>query len=218
MRSVPTSPPRLIIFDFDGTLVDSLQAGFQLLQKLQEQYKFRKINTFKDYQDLNKLSLPRIFLKLRISPFTLFRLLVTDYKMGIEMLRDCHPYHGVEESVTQLAKNHTLAIVTSNIGKAVESYLEEKNLRHHFGLVLGAEHNREKVPKIHKCLEHFEVEAHEAVFIGDSVRDIRDSKKVPIRSIAVTYGIHSEYELKKEKPNLIVETALKIPAAILQLA
>ncbi len=55
----------------------------------------------------------------------------------------------------------------------------------------------------------------DAVYVGDSPFDVQAAKAAGIGSIAVTWGrIHSRERLEREAPDVVVETAEELLAAL----
>ncbi len=55
-----------------------------------------------------------------------------------------------------------------------------------------------------KALNIFKVRREGAVFVGDSIIDIEAARNAGIRSIAVSCGMYSESELKKNHPDFLI--------------
>ena len=64
-------------------------------------------------------------------------------------------------------------------------------LLQHFEYVAGGDTSAEKKPSptpVLDVLARFETEAHEALFVGDSVYDMKAAKGAGVRSVAALYG------------------------------
>ena len=65
------------------------------------------------------------------------------------------------------------------------------------------------------ALERLGENADGAVYVGDSPFDVQAAKAAGVASIAVTWGrIHSRERLEREEPDVVVETAEELLAAL----
>lgn len=207
----------VLIFDFDGTIADSIPLSFELFQELAVRYHFLQMHDFAEFQDLMSLSLPQILLKLRISPLTIRKALAENKTIGIAKICTCPPFPGITEQIQTLSQTYQLAIVSSNLADIIAEYLNHYKLEKYFSLIVGSETHKDKIRKIQVVLRKFKIKPSQAILIGDSVRDIRDAKKLNIRSIAVSYGIHSAATLGKEKSDKLISHPQDLTTAISKL-
>jgi phosphoglycolate phosphatase len=206
-----------LFFDFDGTLVDSLKIGFKHLQVAAEKYRFRKLRRYQDYQQLLSLSVPRILLSLRISPFVVRQIVAENQKYISEQLQTAALFPGVPDILPTLAKKYQLVIFSSNLSSAIRDYLVAKKLDMHFVDILGAENIPEKKKRMEKYMQQNQLNREQIVLIGDSIRDLRDGHKLGLTTVGVTYGIHPIEALEKEQPTQLVHSAYGIVDALVQI-
>ncbi len=208
------SKKKVIIFDFDGTIADTLPIGYELYQQSAEKYHLKKFKSYPDFQDFLQLSVPQMLFRLRVSPF-LFKKIVEEQLATISTkISDASLFPGIPEVIQILAKTHRLAIVSSSFASVIEAYLKKNKLDKYFSQVIGTETHKDKQEKIKQCLAVLHVEAKNVILIGDSTRDMKDGKKLGLTTIAVTYGIHPLKSLKKEKPDSIAQTPEDILRAV----
>ncbi len=65
------------------------------------------------------------------------------------------------------------------------------------------------------CNKH-KIKNNEVIYVGDEDRDIIASKKVKIKTIAVTWGFNSKNKLIKENPDYLVDSPIQITKQILK--
>lgn len=114
-------------------------------------------------------------------------------------------YPHVTTTLKQLqAKGYKLAIVTNKPFEFVTPILEGLTLDGLFGLILGANSLQEKkphpLPLIHVC-KHYDIEIEEAVMVGDSKNDILAAHACNMQSIGVSYGYNYEVPITHYKPS-----------------
>lgn len=187
----------LIIFDFDGTLADSLEVYTKALNETfgtkYTPHKIRQKGTVKIIKEMN---IPRFLLPLYI--------LKARQKIN-KLITKISLFEDMPSVLKKLHTKHELAIVTSNSKQNVISILKKHNLENKFELIEDSLVYFGKYKKIKKVIRKLNYPLNEVFYIGDETRDIEAAKKAGIRSIAVTWGFEEEKLLKKAHPSLIIK-------------
>jgi phosphoglycolate phosphatase len=195
---------RLAIFDFDGTLADSLPWLRAVFGELAREFGFRT----PDAADLEVLrrSGPREAMALLLvsrwkMPFIAARV---RRRMAAE-LGAIRVFEGVEEVLRRLDEAGVmLAVVSSNSQRNVERVLGERasaRVRHwscgssHFG----------KAAHFRRVLARSGVPAEQTICIGDEIRDAHAARAAGIVFGAVGWGYHALDALLAEKPAEVFE-------------
>ncbi len=119
------------------------------------------------------------------------------------------PYPHVIETLHALKeKGYTLAIVTNKPFPFVSPILKSLGMDEMFALILGGDSLPEKKPHpqplLHVC-ESLEVNVANAVMIGDSKNDILAANACGMDSVGVTYGYNYGEEIGVHKPSVIID-------------
>ncbi len=195
---------KIILFDFDGVIVDTFSFCYRIIDSRdslsESEYRARfegNINAApkKTPQDPNA------------KPFDFQGQYLTE-------LLNCQPNKEIKTVIQELAKDHTLIIISSTISPSIAQYLEVIGLRGCFAEILGNDVEKSKVKKIQSVLERYAVKPMETVFITDTLGDIKEASECGVRSIGVTWGYHSKETLEQGKPCRIVERPEEIPMEI----
>lgn len=183
---------RLLIFDLDGTLIDSAQditmalnhamgpdvepvtteqtkamigeGAMKLLAKLLEQ---RRVTT-------DRPVLMKNFLDYYSSHLDIYT----------------EPYPEVKETLEKLG-SYKKAVVSNKLHKLSVKTLEAFGLLRHFDFVAGGDTSPERKPSpraILPVLDRFEVKPEETILIGDSIYDVEAGRAAGVKTVAVTYG------------------------------
>ena len=130
-------------------------------------------------------------------------------------------FPGVVSGLKQLhERGLALAVVTSKQSDSARLILEASGLSRYFTTVIGV--NDTALPKPHPdpallALERLEVAPRAAVFVGDTVHDLATAQAVPMRTVAVTYGVGNETELRAMAPTGTVSSFAAVTDLILSL-
>ncbi len=191
---------KLIIFDFDGTLIDSvpdLAAAVNYMLKTLG-YKEQKESVVREWIGNGAKMLVRRALIHTGSDKSLsdellqeaLALFLTYYKE--HMCDATYLYPNAKETLNILKRHgKKTAIVTNKPSAFVAPILEKLGIVHLVDFYLGAEDAKQKKPHpapLLKACKQAGVEVEEALMVGDSKNDIEAAKACGMQSIAVSYG------------------------------
>jgi phosphoglycolate phosphatase len=206
---------KLVIFDFDGTLADSLPWIMGVINEIADKYKFKRIDkseieTLRSY-DANKL------LKLHRVPFWKIPM-IANHARAL-MTKDIHHislFEGIDGLLLRLSGNGvTLAIVTTNSCENVRKILGPENAalidNYECGVSIFG-----KSAKLKRILKKNGVLNSETIYIGDEIRDYEASRNVNIPFGAVSWGYARIETLKPYLPREIFTSIEEIVENILE--
>jgi phosphoglycolate phosphatase len=127
------------------------------------------------------------------------------------------PVPGMVPVIQELAKEFTQVIVTSTINSPVQEYLKTYKLDQYFEAVFGKEDGHSKTGKIQAAVARFEGDVQNALFITDTLGDLKEANKTGICSIAVTWGFHDRETLGKGNPAAFCDQTKNLTALINQM-
>lgn len=204
----------LILFDLDGTLLDSKEGITKSVQ-----YALKKLGVeISDRRELVKFIGP----PLQESFENFYQV---DGLKGIEYYRECFVgqqkmleneiYPGVVELLEKLKeKKKKLVVATSKPTVYSKTILEHFRLAPYFEEIQGSELDLSLIEKedvIRVVLEQYSsVSKDRIVMIGDRKHDILGAKINRIDNIGVLYGYGSKEELQTAGAEKIVNTALEL--------
>jgi len=217
------SAKELIIFDMDGTLIDSAPSLAFALNAMLEQlnlptYSLEQIrewigngadilikralvgdNNYENYTIDNKL-----FLKAKEIFLSLY---------GDNLNAKTTLYSGVKEGLELLSQNYTLTLATNKPQEFVQTMLQHFQIEQYFKLYLGAGAVENKKPHPQMLLticEKLNIAVDKSVMVGDSRNDLLAAKAANMDSIALTYGYNQGLDLKQFNPTLIADSFSEI--------
>jgi HAD superfamily hydrolase (TIGR01549 family) len=193
-----------LIFDFDGTIADTFDAGVMILNKLAGEFGFRPLHP-KDIEKARDMRTRQLVKFLGIPKRKMSRIA----RRGSEELHGCihsiQPLPGVPQALRELrALGYSLGIITSNTERNVQIFLQSHGLEV-FDFVRCSSKLLGKARMIRSVIRKRHVRAADILFVGDETRDIEASKKVGIRIAAVTWGYNSRRSLEAMKPDFVFE-------------
>jgi HAD superfamily hydrolase (TIGR01662 family) len=206
---------KVIIFDFDGTIADTMPFSFgrslELLKNekidLPEKEILRKIrsNSYLELMREFKLSWLRIPFIIKIVKQTQKELYHEIDKIGT--------FPGMKNLLKDLKKKgYRIGILSSNMLRNVRKFIKKNDLN--FFDILYCESNiLGKHQTFIKMMKKYSLTPDEIIYIGDEIRDIVASHRVGIKMIGVPWGMNTVAALKKNG----IDYMIKKPAEILKL-
>lgn len=194
---------KYIIFDFDGTIVNSRSLAIQLYNELAEKNAYGKIEE-QEIDYLSKLAIKDRLRALRV-PFHKLPGLVLEIKSNYQKsLGSLKVKDGIPVLLQDLKENgYKLCIISSNSVTIIQTFLEQNGISN-FDHIYCTRNLFGKSVMMNRFLKKHHIQKQHVVYMGDEFRDIAACNKSDIRMIAVTWGYDSEELLLKGKPNFMI--------------
>jgi phosphoglycolate phosphatase-like HAD superfamily hydrolase len=196
------SPPRYVLFDFDGTLADTFSAGIEILNILAIEFRFRslppeEVSLARDLSTrglMKHLGIPRMKLP-HIS------------KRGTEeigkRIDSIVPLPEMPELVRKLhTQGFRLGILTSNSETNVRAFLKNHDLEI-FDFIKSSSKLLGKGSVLRRLMREFQLKPREIFFVGDELRDIEAAQETGVHIAAVTWGYNSTQALTEAAPDYL---------------
>ncbi len=205
-----TTQPKYVFFDFDGTLVDSLDILVSHYNQLAPRFNCIPVEA-SNREELRKTAPTQILKQHNIKHWKIPFLAYFMRKSMKEGLKDVAVFEGIPELLENLIQaGYLLGVLTSNSSKNARMVLQKNGLEHQFKLILSSGRLLGKTSAMKKILKSLDISPQEIVYIGDETRDITFCQKLGIPVIAVTYGFAHEELLTQKKPNFLAHSPSEI--------
>ena len=209
---------RTVLFDLDGTLVDS---GAIILASFRHATSTVLKREIPDHELLAAVGGPGLREQMEALDAERAEELIDVYSAHNAGLHDgLEPCPGILDALESLHEDgRRLGLVTAKRRATLELAFEVlPELRRFFDVTVAAEDTERHKPNpepLLLALERLGTGAEGAVYVGDSPFDVLAAKAAAIGSVAVTWGrIHTRERLEREAPDAVVETAEELLAAL----
>lgn len=200
---------KLIIFDFDGVLVNTVDFWYKMHKDLND-YLTRDI--FKDMSNGNYVETAN---KMKAEKNHIFPE-NADEKYHNELQNVFSIEDILHDTILGLSEKFFISIVSSSPSKVINDFIVKENLDGCILEIMGFEEHSSKIVKINKLLEKYNLKPNDAVFITDTIGDIKEANDCKVNTIAVTWGVHERERLEKGNPWRIIDNPEELKPAILE--
>jgi pyrophosphatase PpaX len=206
-RARQRPPP--VLFDLDGTLVDSIEL---ILQSMQAAIAERPELQPTRAEWITGIGTPlvtqfRSYVEDETEVTRLMRRYRTYQTANHDRLTAC--YTGVLDAVHQLSeRGHPLAIVTSKPTELARRSITHVGLAQYFPVIVGVESTTRHKPDpepVRFALERLEASTDGAFFVGDSPHDIAAGNAAGVSTVAVLWGAFTREALEQARPGYILD-------------
>lgn len=196
----------LVIFDFDGVLVNTTDLNFRISKSVnpemsKEYYHALSLGNF--HENIKKAT--------KDDGYVVHPEWMTKYSEG---LLELTTHDIIRNLVKDISELHPLAIVSSTYSSSIREFLKQEDIEHCFTDVLGSDVHTSKTIKIQKLLDGYSIPPENALFITDTLGDIREGNECKVLSIGVTWGSHDSETLMLGKPFAVVDTVPELESEI----
>jgi phosphoglycolate phosphatase len=190
----------IILFDLDGTLIDSTDAIVSTFHHACDEHNFKRVSD-EEIMALIGYPLDIMFESVGVKDEKVWDF-VASYKERYRKIstQKTELLECAREALKRASKFATLGIVTTKTGRYSEVLMEHFDLMRYFDVLIGREHVEHPKPHaqpILKALQKLETKGKEVWMIGDTKLDLICANNAEVNSIAVLSGYGKKEELKK---------------------
>ncbi|HET8936226.1 MAG TPA: HAD-IA family hydrolase [Polyangiales bacterium] len=200
---------RTLIFDFDGTLANSLDATLRIANELAPEFGYRPAEPH-EIEGLRGASYRTIAAQLGIA-WHKIPLIATRIRRELaNQVSDMTTFEGLPDVLDELRRRGLqLGVLTSNDVRNVERFFSARGLTG-FDFITSSSSVWGKERRLKALLRARKLGAHEVAYVGDEVRDIQATKPLGVSMIAVSWGYTSKAYLAQHAPDFLIDTPLDL--------
>ncbi len=196
---------KTLVFDFDGTIADTLGETRLIFNRIAPDYGIRQVAEH-ELDQLRHLSLKDLLDHLKIPKRRVPALITRGTTMMRGNITQLQLIDGMPEVLVELRRHvRSFGILTSNATANVDLFLRTHGLREQFDFISSTSKLTGKAKHLRAIRKTFSLENEELLYIGDELRDVKASQKAGIPIAAVSWGFNSRQSLAAAKPDYLFD-------------
>ncbi|MFA7057932.1 MAG: HAD-IA family hydrolase [Candidatus Cloacimonadales bacterium] len=194
-----------ILFDFDGTIANTLPLAFELYNEIADQYNFISAD-HSELAQLMNMSISEI-LNLKNIPLYMVPIALINVKKKMKQrISEVKPFAGIKAFLGNLKQaGFHLSVISSNSKENMIEFFEMHDINV-FNYIYSSTSLFGKDKLIKHYLKAVKTSAENVIYVGDEIRDIEAARASNIKIISVTWGYNDKDILSKHKPDYLVDT------------
>ena len=198
---------KLLIFDFDGTLADTLPHLINCIQKCIDKYNLRQF-TKEDVHEYNGGVLGNILKLLGAKDKQVPEIKKYFASIFLDNIADIYLYDNVSQTLKDLKqKGYTLAVATNRGSETIIPLLKSLGILSEFEMIISESEVENKKPNpdmINLILNKLNYSENETLILGDTKFDILMSQNANCKSCYVCYDMKENNDILKLNPDIII--------------
>ena len=214
---------KLLIFDWDGTLADSIGRIVEAMHVASERSGFELRDDFA-VKGIIGLGLPEairsLYPEIDDDELVVFRQHYADHYIALEA-EPSPLFEGVVHTLETLkGEGYRLAVATGKARRGLDRVLKSHGWEDYFDITRAADETASKPHPLmlEQILAHCSVRPEQALMVGDSSFDLQMARNAGMDSVAVSYGAQSIDALKLFEPRLAIDCFSELHAWLNQRA
>lgn len=203
---------RLVLWDFDGTLANTLSLALTNYNELAARYGFRPVE---DPESVRHLNMHEFLKQYNVPKWRVPGLFASFLKSMQTAIRSVPLFPGIAEAIRELqGDGMEHAVVSSNSTANIHSCLKHNDAGDLFRDVCGTSRLFGKERRIRSALKQFDTPADHCLYIGDEVRDVEAAAAAGVAVGCVSWGLNAREVLCRHTPAFIADATNELPALI----
>jgi phosphoglycolate phosphatase len=201
-------PFKLVVWDFDGTLADSLPSAVNIFNRLAPEMGFKPLT---DVAAARGTPMRQLLKQQGISLWRLPRLVRKYQAAAAEEADTLKLMTGLPAALTAIADSGVrLGVLSSNREDNIRRCLRANGAEGHFAFVVGYPRLFGKGKALKRIIRAERLTRDDVLYVGDELRDVEAAKKAGVKVAAVTWGFHTTELLRTGKPDYVVSDAQEL--------
>lgn len=195
---------KTIVFDFDGTIANSLELVIEIYSQLTGD---TRTLTLEEREALRKMPAQKVMKALGVSTWRAPFLINKGRKIMHSRLGEVEVFVGLPEVLRVLQdRGYVMRIVTSNSAENVQVFLDRNSLSEYFTDITGNIGLFSKAKVLKQIVKKEKLDKNQTYYVGDEARDVAASKKAGLKIVSVTWGYNHEGLLERLQPYALAKT------------
>lgn len=194
-----------ILFDFDGTLADTMMLIHTIFNRLSRTYGYRHLPE-EEIEEVRHFSIHEFIEHVGIPKWKVPLIAIHARRLMHRDMDQIHPPEGLASALTRIHESgfYFMDILTSNRRKNVLKFLTRHNMNW-FDDVETTHAVLSKKRRVEKYIRKNGLDPRSLYYVGDTTIDIESAHHAGARTVAVTWGLNTAETLAGANPDYLVD-------------
>lgn len=195
----------LILFDFDGTLAETMTLILTVFNRLSPLYGYRKLPE-EELEAHRHMTVQEFIREFKI-PFWKVPLIALHARhLMHKSMHEIQPPNGLVDVLSRIHESgrYQMEILTSNHRENVLRFLTEHSMGW-FDDVLATRSILCKKKRVMKYIRSRKINPQNLYYVGDTTIDVNSARLAGARTVAVTWGLNSSELLSSFSPDFLID-------------
>jgi len=207
--------PKVIIFDFDGTIADSFEIFLEALNTVTRR---SRPLTASEVEDLRRSSTKQIIKKLGIKPWQLPVLITKGRREISARMERVAAFTGIPEALKELSTRYGIYILSTNSEENIATFLRKYGLTNDIRGIYANIGLLGKAKGLKRLQKKEALNIIDCVYVGDETRDIEAARGVGMKTVAVRWGYGNPDTLRSYMPYALADTPQSLASILSEMA
>ena len=193
-----------ILFDFDGTLAETMMLIHEVFNRLSGVYGYRHLPE-DEIEMVRHLNIHEFIEHVGISLWKVPIVAIHARRLMHRDIHEVHPPKGLTEVLTQIHNSgrYHMDILTSNRSKNVHAFLRQHNIDW-FDEVHSTRSILSKKRRVKKYIRERGIDPQDLYYVGDTSVDVESARLAGTKVVAVSWGLNTPEALARTNPDHLV--------------
>ncbi|MCF7817381.1 MAG: HAD hydrolase-like protein [Kiritimatiellales bacterium] len=194
-----------ILFDFDGTLAETMMLIHDVFNRLSGVYGYRQMHE-EEIGELRHMGIHEFVAHFGIPVWKVPLIAIHARRLMHGDIHETHPPKGLVDVLTQIhdSGRYHMDILSSNRRKNVLKFLEEHSMGW-FDEVHTTRSILSKKRRVKKYIREKGIDPQTLYYVGDTSVDVESARLAGAKVVAVTWGLNTAEALARSRPDYLVD-------------
>jgi len=203
---------KLVIFDFDGTIADTLEAAISVLDELAEEGKIKPYSK-SDLLRWRKMDPKAVLKETGLSWWQVPLLLISGRNRLKKHAKSTTIFEGMKLALQEVAQTYPWVVISTNSHRFISEVFELHGITG-FGEINGGGGLFGKHRRIKQVMKKYKLDPSNVVLVTDEIRDLEAAKKCDIHCITITWGYQDRETILNRNPEYCIDSPQELPLMI----
>ncbi len=203
---------KTLLFDFDGTLADTVNLSFEVMNELAQKYHFRQLSE-SDLKRLKQLPARAVLKFLGISALKAPLVMAAGKRKVFARIDEVPCNQALKALLGRLQGACRFGVLSTNSAQNVKRFLTNHQLPP-FDFIYADARLSGKARVLKRAIKKQNLEPKNLLYIGDEIRDIVAAKRAGVAVAAVSWGYNTKEVLAAQNPDYLVDDVTGLERAV----